>query len=190
MLYAGNFPVYMLDDYTVRILQRHGYIALNSRETDVQRFIQQELRCSGSTSQEVRQFSNFQALMVRTGREYCAKTKPKCGLCPLFSFLPEGEKVSVSVGLRPPLTVSSGDLRPSLVEKPIEEKQDSVNPVMPELDETERKIVEQITAEPVPIDDVIEKTGLPVHIVRATIAILESRRVVRQSAGNTVKRIV
>ncbi|MCL2743485.1 MAG: hypothetical protein FWE67_06520 [Planctomycetaceae bacterium] len=185
LLYAGNLPVYMLDNYTVRILQRHRYVALNATENTVRQFIQQELHL-GDTAQEVRHFSNFQALMVRTGREYCTKTKPKCGLCPLVSFLPKEGAVGVSECVVQPCEPPKP--------KPLKQEQPKYEPPMiigdPELDETERVIFEQVTAEPVPIDDVIEKSGLPVHIVRALIAVLESRKILKQTAGNTVKRIL
>ena len=58
----------------------------------------------------------------------------------------------------------------------------------PELNETERKIVEAIGNEPMPIDEVVSAVQLPVHIVRATIAVLQMKKLVRQVEGNQVKR--
>ncbi len=52
----------------------------------------------------------------------------------------------------------------------------------------ERQIVEQLGIEPVPIDSIVQTTGLPIHLVRAKIAILEMRKIVRQVEGNRVRR--
>jgi len=58
----------------------------------------------------------------------------------------------------------------------------------PDLNDTERKIVEAIGTEPMPIDDVITKVQLPVHLVRATIAVLQMKKLVCQVEGNQVRR--
>ena len=58
-----------------------------------------------------------------------------------------------------------------------------------ELNEMERKIVEAIGVEPMPIDAVILAVQLPVHIVRATIAVLQMKRILCQVEGNQVRRI-
>jgi len=41
----------------------------------------------------------------------------------------------------------------------------------------------------VPIDEIVLSTQLPVHIVRATIAVLQMKKVVCQVEGNQVRRI-
>jgi len=58
----------------------------------------------------------------------------------------------------------------------------------PDLNETERKIFEAIGNEPTPIDTVVLTVQLPVHIVRATIAILQMKKLVCQVEGNQVQR--
>ncbi|MDR0392394.1 MAG: hypothetical protein LBH59_10840 [Planctomycetaceae bacterium] len=56
------------------------------------------------------------------------------------------------------------------------------------LSEVERSIVDKIGFEPVQIDLIVQATRLPVHIVRANIAILEMRKILRQVEGNRVER--
>jgi predicted Rossmann fold nucleotide-binding protein DprA/Smf involved in DNA uptake len=58
----------------------------------------------------------------------------------------------------------------------------------PDLNETERKIIEAIGNEPMPIDAVVLAVELPVHIVRATIAVLQMKKLVCQVEGNQVRR--
>lgn len=61
--------------------------------------------------------------------------------------------------------------------------------IMLNLNDMEKRIVEQIGCEPVQIDLLVESTKLPIHIIRATIAILEMRKILRQVEGNRVERI-
>jgi endonuclease-3 related protein len=56
------------------------------------------------------------------------------------------------------------------------------------LSDVEKSIVDKIGFEPVQIDQVVQATQLPVHIVRANIAILEMRKILRQVEGNRVER--
>ncbi len=83
LLYAGNLPVFVVDAYTCRIALRHGWIAPNDDYHAVQkRFL--------ATLPEDRQLYNeFHALMVRLGKDYCKRSKPRCDACPLKEWLPK-----------------------------------------------------------------------------------------------------
>jgi DNA processing protein len=63
-------------------------------------------------------------------------------------------------------------------------------PAALQLNETETKVLQLITANPTPIDSVIHLSGLPVHQVLATISILEIRRIIRRTESNTVIRLM
>lgn len=83
LLYAGGFPTFVIDAYTHRLLLRHGLIW---EETDY--YEMQELFFS-SLPEDVALFNEFHALIVRVGKEFCRKSKPRCGECPLRELLPD-----------------------------------------------------------------------------------------------------
>jgi len=77
LLYALNKPVFVVDAYTKRILSRHGFIPENSDYHEVQNLFRQNLK------NNVKLFNEFHALLVKLGKEFCLKNKPKCSICPL-----------------------------------------------------------------------------------------------------------
>jgi endonuclease-3 related protein len=80
---------------------------------------------------------------------------------------------------------------PHTVNKPIAVKQDQPQQKSTaelKLNDTEKLIVEQIGYEPTQIDLLVQSTKLPIHVVRATIAVLEMRKILRQVEGNRVER--
>ena len=76
LLYALERPVFVIDAYTNRIMQRHH---LSDPEMDYE-----QLRdlFESNLSEDVPLYNEFHALIVRTGYLYC-KPKPKCSECPL-----------------------------------------------------------------------------------------------------------
>jgi endonuclease-3 related protein len=82
LLYAGGFPTFVIDAYTHRLLLRHGLIG---EETDY--YEMQELFLS-ALPEDVALFNEYHALIVRVGKEFCRKTKPRCDTCPLRELLP------------------------------------------------------------------------------------------------------
>lgn len=83
LLYAGAKPTFVIDAYTHRLLLRHGLIWEESNYYEMQ-----ELFLS-SLPEEVALFNEYHALIVRVGKEFCRKTKPRCAECPLLELLPE-----------------------------------------------------------------------------------------------------
>ncbi|MDR2171747.1 MAG: hypothetical protein LBP59_16510 [Planctomycetaceae bacterium] len=69
---------------------------------------------------------------------------------------------------------------------PIQQQQQQQPIITLQLNDMERQIVECIGNEPVQIDLIVQSTKLPVHLVRATIAILEMKKILRQVEGNKV----
>lgn len=82
LLYAGALPSFVVDTYTHRILSRHGWIDFDTDYHQIQDYIQGEL------PQEVPLYNEYHALLVRLGKDFCRKTKPKCAECPLHELLP------------------------------------------------------------------------------------------------------
>jgi endonuclease III related protein len=84
LLYAGNLPSFVVDAYTHRVFARHGWIDFQADYHQIQDFVQSSLPL------DVPQYNEFHALLVRIGKDYCRKTKPKCDECPLQGMLPKG----------------------------------------------------------------------------------------------------
>ena len=79
LLYALDKPVFVVDAYTKRILLRHGLIKEEADYIKTQEFFTRRLK------KDVRLFNEYHALLVRLGKDFCLKTKPKCLICPLRS---------------------------------------------------------------------------------------------------------
>ncbi len=77
LLYALNKPVFVVDAYTKRILLRHGLLPEKSDYGFVQNLFMRELKT------DVKLFNEYHALLVKLGKEFCRKGKPKCEVCPL-----------------------------------------------------------------------------------------------------------
>ncbi len=77
LLYAGNKPVFVVDAYTHRIFVRHNIIAEDDGYYEIQEY------CSLALPEDAALFNEYHALIVRTGKEFCKKSKPACSCCPL-----------------------------------------------------------------------------------------------------------
>lgn len=58
------------------------------------------------------------------------------------------------------------------------------------LNEQERDIASLLSLEPMPVDEIIEKTGLPAQMVSGTLTVLEMKNVVRRVPGNAYVRVI
>jgi endonuclease-3 related protein len=76
LLYALNKPVFVVDAYTKRIYSRHGFIGEDADYQAVQKLFMQEL------DNDVKLFNEYHALLVKLGKDFCRKSKPKCETCP------------------------------------------------------------------------------------------------------------
>ena len=77
LLYAANRPVFVIDAYTHRLLARHQFIDEDTDYHSMQSLFTDILPADSDL------FNEFHALIVRTGKEFCKKTKPLCSRCPL-----------------------------------------------------------------------------------------------------------
>lgn len=110
LLYAGGHPVFVVDAYTRRILERHGLIAAKARYEDVRQLVERAfhqeipagldqpptsplpgrrrhkfvIRRAPATA---RAFDELHALLVQTAKHHCLKAEPRCSGCPLERFL-------------------------------------------------------------------------------------------------------
>lgn len=108
LLYAGSHPVFVVDAYTRRILERHGIIHPKTTYEEIRALIENAIsgaepevlkvpgpgaeprhsvsRMSAMQRSHLAQhYNEFHALIVKTGNELCRGT-PRCESCPLQPF--------------------------------------------------------------------------------------------------------
>jgi endonuclease-3 related protein len=74
LLYAGNKPVFVIDAYTRRIIDRMGLTPLNHGYADYQTLFTANLPA------DAKLFNEYHALLVRHAKEVCRK-RPLCEVC-------------------------------------------------------------------------------------------------------------
>jgi len=84
LLYAGGLPSFVIDAYTVRLLQRLGLIAHNPGYASLYQAFMAALPADAQL------FNEFHALIVRTCKCHCRKRSPDCPGCPLRTLCPTG----------------------------------------------------------------------------------------------------
>jgi len=82
LLYAGDHPVFVVDAYTRRILQRHGLATGKESYEEIRELFEKSL------PNDPQLFNEFHALIVHTGKDFCRARAPLCSQCALQSFLP------------------------------------------------------------------------------------------------------
>ena len=76
LLYALDKPVFVIDAYTKRILERHNLVPGGITYHELQELFHNNL------PRDLKLFNEYHALFVMLGKNYC-KPKPKCSECPL-----------------------------------------------------------------------------------------------------------
>lgn len=118
LLYAGQRPVFVVDAYTRRVLERHGILPAHARYEEVRQFCERALagvtpapatRATRTRQLETPQltahrpspmslakrsalaqvYNQMHGLLVAVGKHYCLKSAPRCDQCPLRCFLPK-----------------------------------------------------------------------------------------------------
>ena len=77
LLYAGGFQVFVVDAYTKRIFSRQKLLSEDAEYHQVQELFTRSLK------KDVQLYNEYHALIVRLGKDFCKKTKPKCEICPI-----------------------------------------------------------------------------------------------------------
>jgi len=119
LLYAGNHPVFVVDAYTRRILERHQIVPGAAGYDEIRLLFEQALGGASPPKQSldgapstpeprgschrpsrvstagrtplVQVFNEMHGLIVGVGKHYCLKSQPQCEQCPLQKFLPEAK---------------------------------------------------------------------------------------------------
>jgi endonuclease III related protein len=76
LLYAAGKPIFVIDAYTRRILQRHGLCGPAETYGALQAIFMSSLPPDAAL------FNQYHALLVNTGKSFCKK-RPYCDTCPL-----------------------------------------------------------------------------------------------------------
>jgi len=79
LLYGLNRPVFVIDAYTKRILQRHKFITGKADYHQAQGLFTRALK------KDVKLFNEYHALLVKLAKDFCLKNKPRCQICPINS---------------------------------------------------------------------------------------------------------
>jgi len=98
LLYAGRHPVFVIDAYTRRILQRHALASPNDSYQHLRSLFERSLVADHQL------FNEFHALIVHIGKTFCRKSAALCESCPLGVFLPADSPVSIELRRRPELS--------------------------------------------------------------------------------------
>ena len=91
LLYAANRPVFVVDAYTRRLTERHGWTTPRAGYDDVARLFAQLVPASLPV------YNEYHALLVALGKQYCRPT-PRCDDCPLREWLPARAKRGTADG--------------------------------------------------------------------------------------------
>jgi endonuclease-3 related protein len=118
LLYAGNHPVFVVDAYTRRILDRHGILPGITAYEEIRKLFQRALApvaqlepasaapqfeagirgaahppsamSTAARTAQVQVYNEMHGLIVGVGKLYCRKSTAACEACPLLPFLPAG----------------------------------------------------------------------------------------------------
>ncbi len=112
LLYAGHHPVFVVDSYTRRVLERHDAVATDAKYDEIRALVEQALQrekplpadaarvlrehrpaahppSAMSTAARVplaQVYNEMHGLFVQVGKHYCHKQEPRCDVCPLGSM--------------------------------------------------------------------------------------------------------
>ncbi len=99
LLYAGNHHRFVIDAYTKRIFQRHGWCGPAADYGGLQQLCEKALNHK-SGPERLDYWQDFHAQLVMAGKHYCRSRQPACEQCPLRILLPAGK--SRRLGSGPP----------------------------------------------------------------------------------------
>jgi endonuclease-3 related protein len=83
LLYAGRHPVFVVDAYTRRILERHGLMHAKAGYEEIRASFERSIPADAAI------YNEFHALIVQAGKQFCRAGVPNCKGCPLHSYLPQ-----------------------------------------------------------------------------------------------------
>ena len=123
LLYAGQEPIFVVDAYTRRVLERHDAVARSAKYDEVRELVEGALQrekplpapdgkalaadrpaihspsamSTMARPATVQVFNEMHGVLVQLGKHYCSKRGPNCDACPL------GEMLSHPIVEEPPV---------------------------------------------------------------------------------------
>lgn len=113
LLYAGQHPIFVVDAYTRRVLERHDAVIDDASYEAVRVLVERALQSEAATmspggeqaataprahlrsamsmaprSPLAQVYNEMHGLFVQLGKHFCTKKQPRCELCPLGAILP------------------------------------------------------------------------------------------------------
>jgi len=95
LLYAGGHHSFVIDAYTKRIFQRHGWSQQSPAHSRKSAGGYDELKALCESALDQRQgaarldyWQDYHAQLVMVGKHFCRKRAPRCDQCPLKPLLP------------------------------------------------------------------------------------------------------
>lgn len=86
LLYAGKLPVFVVDAYTKRLLERHGISPAGAKYEEIREQVEAAFGSKGPPEHLAEHFNEFHALLVEVGKRHCGATA-RCEGCPLQHLL-------------------------------------------------------------------------------------------------------
>jgi endonuclease-3 related protein len=113
LLYAGHHPIFVVDAYTRRVLERHEAIGAKAKYDEIRELVEGALSTgsphavddaialdpnrpgvhassamsTAAKSELAQRYNEMHGLFVQVGKHYCLKHNPKCEVCPLGPML-------------------------------------------------------------------------------------------------------
>jgi endonuclease III related protein len=84
LLYAGEHPVFVVDAYTKRVLERHGWVSGKANYEEMRALFERHI------PRDAAQYNEFHALLVQVGKNWCRPREARCSECPLGPFREAG----------------------------------------------------------------------------------------------------
>ena len=122
LLYAGSHPIFVVDAYSRRVLERHEAVSANAKYDEIREIVERALQREAATTRpgleslsenrpvvhpasamsmmsrdaRVQVLNEMHGLFVQLGKHHCAKKEPACDRCPLGDLLghPTGRDTS------------------------------------------------------------------------------------------------
>ena len=87
LLYAGGHHRFVIDAYTKRIFQRHGWSGTEAGYEDLQRLCESALD-QKPRGEQLDYWQDYHAQLVMVGKGFCRPRQLRCSECPLKPLLP------------------------------------------------------------------------------------------------------
>ena len=90
VLYVAGLPSFVIDTYTIRLMERLGLRAGRGRYGDWQELFERHLPADAPL------FNEYHALLDAHAKDICRKRDPRCGECVLIDLCPQGREAAPS----------------------------------------------------------------------------------------------